>query len=161
MCIRDSTGTFADIESLVEDESIDARVLLVEDNLVNQQVAEAMLKALGCEYALAGNGKEAIDVLVNKRETFDLILMDCQMPVMDGFTATEAIRRDESKEGRLPTPIIALTANAIAGDRERCLAAGMTDYLSKPFSMPQLRKAIRSQLTEAPTALAQGGANTA
>ncbi|MEO1037317.1 MAG: response regulator [Pseudomonadota bacterium] len=119
-----------------------ARVLLVEDNEVNQAVAEGMLEELGCSVTIANNGKEAIDHLLTRRCEFDVVLMDCQMPEMDGFSATRAIRADEDASGRAPVPIVALTANALTGDRERCLDAGMDDYLSKPFTMPQLRDAI-------------------
>ncbi len=146
----DMNGATANTEVVksLELESISARVLLVEDNDVNLLVAKAMLERLGCDFVCALNGEQSVDIVVGQRESFDLVLMDCQMPVMDGFTATKVIRRDEAKDGRAPIPIIALTANAIAGDRERCLAAGMTDYLSKPFTMPQLREAIEKQLAE-------------
>ena len=125
-----------------------ARVLLVEDNDVNLEVAKAMLTSIDCEFECARNGQEAVDVLADRHSAFDVVLMDCQMPIMDGFTATETIRRDESKQGRKPIPIIALTANAIAGDRERCIASGMNDYLSKPFSLPQLRQILEDQLAQ-------------
>ena len=117
------------------------RVLVVEDNPVNQQVAAAMLGSLGVAHALADNGRIALDRLGQER--FDLILMDCQMPEMDGFEATAQIRARQ-REGLLPgkLPIIALTANAVEGDRERCLAAGMDDYLSKPFTRERLAAAL-------------------
>jgi signal transduction histidine kinase/ActR/RegA family two-component response regulator len=111
--------------------SLEARVLLVEDNDVNQKVARAMLEALGLTVVVAGNGLEALNIL--RGETFDLILMDCQMPGMDGFTATARIREREGTQG-LHTPILALTAHALEGDREQCLAAGMDDYLTKPLT---------------------------
>ena len=113
------------------------RVLVVEDNPVNQQVAAAMLESLGVAHALADNGRIALDRLGQER--FDLILMDCQMPEMDGFEATGQIRARQ-RAGLLPgkLPIIALTANAVEGDRERCLAAGMDDYLGKPFTRERL-----------------------
>ena len=96
-----------------------------------------MLESLGMAFRLASNGAAALDYL--SRYPFDLILMDCQMPEMDGFEATDEIRRRQ-REGALPRrlPVVALTANAVEGDRERCLAAGMDDYLSKPFSRDQL-----------------------
>ncbi|MFC3379196.1 response regulator [Rugamonas sp. CCM 8940] len=109
------------------------RVLLAEDNLTNQEVALAMLKNLGVASEVAANGLDVIALL--ERERFDLILMDCQMPQMDGYQATAAIRAGEPC-GHLP--IIALTANAIAGDRQRCFDAGMDDYLAKPFTQDQL-----------------------
>ncbi|MBL8420237.1 MAG: response regulator [Dechloromonas sp.] len=113
------------------------RVLVVEDNPVNQAVASAMLESLGVAHALADNGQIALDRVLQER--FDLVLMDCQMPGMDGFEATAQIRARQ-REGLLhqPLPIVALTANAVEGDRERCLAAGMDDYLSKPFTREQL-----------------------
>ena len=112
------------------------QVLLVEDNLVNQDIGAAMLGALGLRVQLANNGIEAVALF--GRDRFDLILMDCQMPEMDGFAATAGIRSREAALGASRTPIVALTANAMQGDRERCLAAGMDDYLAKPFSKPQL-----------------------
>jgi signal transduction histidine kinase/ActR/RegA family two-component response regulator len=110
-----------------------ARVLLVEDNPVNQLVAKGMLGKLGCEVIVAGHGGEALDQLEQKE--FDLVLMDCNMPVMDGYEASRQIRRS----GRWPQlPIVALTANAMSEERERCLAAGMSDYLAKPFRREEL-----------------------
>jgi CheY-like chemotaxis protein len=128
------------VESAIQHESCDQptlAILLVEDNAVNQQVAQAMLTQMGCRVDTAFHGKDALRVLRDK--TFDVVLMDCQMPEMDGFQATQAIRQLELDGGRKHTPIIALTANAMTGDRERCLAAGMDDYLSKPFSFTQLK----------------------
>jgi CheY-like chemotaxis protein/HPt (histidine-containing phosphotransfer) domain-containing protein len=120
-------------------------VLLVEDNLVNQEVATAMLNKLGVHITLADNGQKALD-LVRERE-FDLILMDCQMPVMDGFESTAAIRRLPNARGER-LPIIALTANAMQGDERRCLAAGMNAFLSKPFTLAQLRAHLIRWLPE-------------
>ncbi|MBK7673884.1 MAG: response regulator [Candidatus Accumulibacter sp.] len=113
------------------------RVLVVEDNPVNQAVAAAMLESLGVVHALVDNGRFALDRL--RQERFDLILMDCQMPEMDGFQTTAQIRARQ-REGLLRQllPIVALTANAVEGDRERCLAAGMDDYLSKPVTRERL-----------------------
>ena len=107
------------------------RILLVEDNRINQEVAKAMLKKMGFHVLVANNGQEALQVI--EQNHFDLVLMDCMMPVMDGYAATAEIRRRQSL-GQLPSfPIIALTANAVSGDREKCRAAGMDDYLAKPF----------------------------
>ncbi|TCW78908.1 hybrid sensor histidine kinase/response regulator [Burkholderia sp. SRS-46] len=117
-----------------------ARVLLVEDNAVNQQIALAMLEDTGYEVAVAENGRQALERLAN--ETFDVVLMDCQMPQMDGFEATRLLRRREAETGAPRLPVIALTANAISGDRERCLAVGMDDYLSKPFHRDALLKLL-------------------
>jgi two-component system, sensor histidine kinase and response regulator len=116
------------------------RVLVVEDNPVNLEITRVMLGAVGCQVFVASNGLEAVAAV--KEQTFDLILMDCQMPELDGYGATEAIRRLE-RENALPavatrTPVIALTANAMEGDRERCVVSGMDDYLSKPFTRAQL-----------------------
>ncbi len=110
------------------------RVLLVEDNIVNQKVAAALLKKLGCRVDVAANGQEALDMAALL--PYDLIFMDCQMPEMDGYQATGEIRNREGAARH--TPIIALTAGAMADDRERCLEAGMDDYLSKPFRAAQL-----------------------
>ncbi|WP_374681775.1 response regulator [Accumulibacter sp.] len=121
------------------------RVLVAEDNAVNQAVAGAMLESLGVAYCLADNGQIALDRLAH--ESFDLVLMDCQMPEMDGFESTAQIRarqRDGVLCSRLP--IVALTANAVEGDRERCLAAGMDDYLSKPFTRERLAATLQRWL---------------
>jgi PAS domain S-box-containing protein len=114
------------------------RILLVEDNLVNQRVAQAVLKKLGLTPELAVNGLEACAAA--EARTFDLILMDCQMPEMDGFEATRLIREREAGARRVP--ILAMTANAMAGDRERCLASGMDDYLAKPIAILDLKEAL-------------------
>ncbi|MEZ5366203.1 MAG: ATP-binding protein [Bryobacterales bacterium] len=112
------------------------RVLVAEDNPVNQRIALKMLERLGHDACLAVNGREAVERC--RSERFDLILMDCQMPEMDGFQASRQIRREDKA-----TPIIALTANALEGDRKRCLDAGMNDYLAKPIDLNGLDEAIR------------------
>ncbi|SMC95611.1 ATP-binding protein [Sporomusa malonica] len=119
-------------------------VLIVEDNSVNQQVFKLQLKHLGLTADLAATGQEA--VLMAAKANYKLILMDCGLPLMDGFATTQAIREYESLTGR-HTPIIALTANSLAGDREKCLAAGMDDYLAKPVSGKELRHIIERWLT--------------
>jgi two-component system, sensor histidine kinase and response regulator len=115
-------------------------VLLVEDNMVNRTLALEMLQRLGCDAMHAGNGVEALDAL--EKQPFDVVLMDCQMPVMDGFIATRKLREREAAKKLEPTRVVALTANALAGDREACLAAGMNDYLAKPFTLAQLRNIL-------------------
>jgi two-component system sensor histidine kinase/response regulator len=117
------------------------RVLLVEDNPVNREVASAMLEDLGCTVRAVENGYHAIEVMND--ESYDAVLMDCHMPVMDGLTATAEIRRREHNHGGSRVPIIALTANAMEGDRERCLAAGMDDFLTKPFSRQRLAALLK------------------
>ena len=117
------------------------RVLLAEDNPVNVEVARAMLESLGLETHCARNGQEALHAV--QEGGWDAVLMDCQMPVMDGFATTGEIRRHEREAGRARSlPVIAITANALQGDREACLAAGMDDYLSKPFTQQQLAAVI-------------------
>ncbi len=120
------------------------RILLVEDNAVNREVAVGMLESLGCAAHSAENGRLALEAM--NAAAYDAVLMDCQMPVMDGLTATAEIRRREQHSGGARVPIIALTANAMEGDRERCLAAGMDDFLSKPFSQQQLATLLRRWL---------------
>ncbi len=124
--------------------SLGPKILLVEDNGVNREVAVGMLESLGCAADAAENGWLAIRAM--DAATYDAVLMDCQMPVMDGFTATGEIRRREQTSGAARVPIIALTANAMEGDRERCLAAGMDDFLCKPFTQQQLATLLRRWL---------------
>ena len=121
-----------------------ARILVADDALTNQKVALQMLGKLGLEGRAAGNGDEAVRLLSN--EHFDLILMDCQMPVMDGFAATRLIRNGVAGEHNRQIPIIAMTANALSGDRDRCLASGMNDYLPKPILHHDLVSKVRSML---------------
>jgi len=125
----------------------ESKVLLVEDSLVNQEVAREFLEDIVGDIFVANNGREAVEMSEDMR--FDLILMDCQMPEMDGFEATKVIRERERKSKQAPTPIIALTANAFASDRENCLAAGMDDFLSKPF-MPEDFESIICKWLESP-----------
>ena len=115
-------------------ERIAARLLLAEDNPVNRKVAVHTLRRVGYDVEVVGNGQEALDALA--RNEYDAVLMDCQMPVLDGFSATEELRRREA--GGRRTPVIALTASAMASDRDRCLAAGMDDYLTKPLRAADL-----------------------
>ena len=118
-----------------------SRVLLVEDNPVNQEVARGMLERMGVELAVANDGQEAL-VHLGQHE-FDLVLMDCQMAGLDGYQTTAEIRRLEESGGhRERMPIVALTADAVDGDRETCLAAGMDDYLAKPFTYAGLAQIV-------------------
>lgn len=120
----------------------DAAVLVVEDNSINQLVAGAMLKNFGCRVDLVDNGLEALKAIAGK--SYDLVLMDCQMPEMDGYQATMAIRAREKATGvEKGICIVALTAHALAGDRERCLTVGMNGYMSKPFKREQLQHTLR------------------
>ena len=152
-------------------ELLHLQVLLAEDNVVNQEVALAMLEGLGCRVEIVANGREAVAAIT--RTQYHVVLMDCQMPEMDGFEATKAIREREvatsralspqssvfqTLDSRLQAPgsrlshlpIIALTANAVEGDREQCLAAGMDDYLSKPFTLERLRTTLTRWLPSPP-----------
>ncbi len=127
--------------------AFNAHILIAEDNPVNQELAQLMLEEHDCTVKIASNGKKAIAALEeNKEKPFDLILMDCQMPEMDGYATTEMIRKTIETETHLP--IVALTANAMEGDRQRCLDAGMDDYLTKPFSRIQLSQILEKWLPE-------------
>ena len=133
-----SVGTYT---KLPVNDTVDverARVLVVEDNPVNQEVIGSMLKGMGFDVAQANHGAEALEMLSERR--YDIVLMDCQMPTMDGYRATEEIRRREG-DGR-HIPIVAVTAHAMEGDRERCLAAGMDDYLAKPLNFENLSQTL-------------------
>jgi PAS domain S-box-containing protein len=137
-------------DSMVDAEALqlpEAHVLLVEDNAVNQMVATLMLEEYGCRITTAENGEEAVKQLT--QQTFDLVFMDCQMPVMDGYEATRAIRAIEARDSLARTPIIALTANAMKGDDARCLAAGMDDYLPKPLEERDMLRLLKKWLPKA------------
>ncbi|MGE0189320.1 MAG: response regulator [Steroidobacteraceae bacterium] len=123
-------------------------VLLVEDNPINQALAQAMLTKLGLQWQVANDGAEAVEWV--KKADFDLILMDCQMPIMDGYQATTAIRNLPNSRGA-QVPIVALTANAMQGDEQLCLNAGMNDFMAKPYTLMQLYTKLGSWLDSAPT----------
>ncbi|TWC29223.1 signal transduction histidine kinase [Pseudomonas sp. SJZ079] len=127
-------------------------VLLVEDNPVNQTVIEAMLRSLGYQVSLVGDGAQAVHSA--ERQDFSAILMDCRLPIMDGYEATRQIRR---LAGHADVPIIALTANALQGDREACLNAGMNDYLAKPFKRADLQRILQRWLPPRPSTTVQTG----
>jgi CheY-like chemotaxis protein len=116
-------------------------VLVAEDNSVNREVALELLEALGYRVDTVCDGRQAVEAVATRR--YHLVFMDCQMPRMDGFEATAAIRARQGELGLSRLPIIALTAHALAGDRERCLAQGMDDYMSKPFTQEQLAEMIQ------------------
>lgn len=121
------------------------RVLIVEDNVVNQQVARGRLEKMGYSVKVAENGAAALALCGEER--FDLIFMDCQMPVLDGYQATRRIRKEEQKlSGKGRTPIIAMTAHALAGDRDQCIKAGMDDYVAKPFRTEELKQVLERWL---------------
>jgi CheY-like chemotaxis protein/HPt (histidine-containing phosphotransfer) domain-containing protein len=121
------------------------RILLLEDDTVNQYVAQKLLKNLGCQADVAHNGLEAVETLM--QQSYDLVFMDCQMPKLDGYAATARIRNLEGAARH--TPIIAMTANAMTGDREKCLAAGIDDYLTKPIRLEALRDMLTRWLSSA------------
>ncbi len=128
---------------LAETDRRDFRILVAEDSVVNQRVVMALLSKMGHTVTLAANGRAALAAIDDSGDTrFDLILMDCQMPEMDGYEATREIRLREASLKRTPVPIIALTAHAMQSDRDRCLEAGMDDYLTKPVDPQKLRSAI-------------------
>ena len=116
-----------------------AQVLVVEDMKVNLMLITRILEKHGCKVASAANGKEAVTMV--KKHPYDIVFMDCQMPEMDGFEATKHIREEE--DARRHTPIVALTADAMSGDREKCLNAGMDDYLNKPIKPEQITEMLK------------------
>lgn len=122
------------------------KLLVVEDNLVNQQVARGRLEKMGFEVQVAENGAAALEMLNLAR--YDLIFMDCQMPVLDGYQATRRIREAEQREATTRIPIVAMTAHAMAGDRDQCIRAGMDDYVSKPFKTEELKSILERWLNQ-------------
>ena len=145
-CVRDVT---------LREDRCRLRVLLVEDNEVNQKLAVRIMEKQQHTVAVAGNGQKALEMLERQgRDPFDLILMDVQMPVMGGFEATAAIRAREIRDRR-HTYIVAMTAHAMQGYRERCLEAGMDDYIAKPIRRPELLRALQCA-ADTRSAVAQG-----
>ena len=141
--------TLTEVEPEAKSEAQEViRVLLAEDNPVNQEVAYGMIEALGYDIEIASNGQEALSMF--KKGAYQLVLMDCQMPEMDGFEATEAIREYEKISDLAPLPIIALTANAMEGDQDRCLAAGMSDYVTKPFTKAKISQTLSQWVSKNP-----------
>jgi CheY-like chemotaxis protein len=127
-------GGSGDAPSLMEG----VKVLLAEDNIVNQKVAMKMLSTIGCQVDVVANGIEAAAAV--KEGDYDIVFMDCQMPELDGYGATREIRSGEA--GRMRIPVVAMTANAMQGDREKCIAAGMDDYVSKPVNREELEAVV-------------------
>lgn len=118
------------------------KVLVAEDYFVNQEVTQDILELMDVEVDIAENGKEAVEL--HEQNHYDLILMDIQMPGLDGYGATNIIRKKEGSDNR--TPIIALTANALNGDRDKCIEAGMDDYISKPIEAQKLEEILNKYL---------------
>ncbi len=140
-----ASSQIATRHSIPEADRRKVRILLAEDNLVNQKIALRLLeKKLGYLTDVANNGKEAIKALESR--DYDLVLMDCQMPEMDGYETTQTIRDTESSVKNHSITIVAMTANAMEGDRERCLAAGMDDYITKPVKLQKLSEIIERHL---------------
>jgi len=144
-CSDNVTDVVADSVVSNEATALNAKILLVEDNPINQMVAQKMLEKLGLKAEQANNGVEALKLL--NEQAYDLVLMDCQMPEMDGFDATREIRKLEIKSiNQNNLPIVAMTANVMSGDRERCLEVGMDDYIGKPVQRDQLESVLRKWL---------------
>ena len=136
----------ADIEPLAIAGTVDTKqILVVEDNRINQQVAQGRLETMGFSVSLAANGEEALELM--RESEFDLVFMDCQMPVMDGFQATMKLRKMEV-DGNRRTPVVAMTAHVMAGDREACMRAGMDDYIAKPFKIEEIKRVMERWLNE-------------
>ncbi|MEO5971192.1 MAG: response regulator, partial [Bdellovibrionia bacterium] len=135
-------GTFS--SDLEQPEIMPERILVAEDNRINQMITVKQLKKLGYVAHTVANGQEAVEAV--SRIPYDLVLMDCQMPEMDGFEATRLLRKNELDGGKSHMRIIALTAHALAGDKEKCITAGMDDYLCKPITVPKLAEVIKRNL---------------
>jgi len=145
-----SPHTTASVEPLTAEQPVWARVLLAEDNPVNQKLAICVLEKLGCQVDVAANGQEALEMLA--RPPYDLVFMDCEMPELDGYAATSEIRCREGTSRH--TPIVTMTAHAMAEDRERCLSIGMDDYISKPVRIAALQEILTRWMASARSASA-------
>jgi CheY-like chemotaxis protein len=156
---REAAGGLATAGGLAHSRAIAKRhgklghVLLAEDNAVNALVAEATLANLGVAVTRVENGQQALNELQRDDHPYDMVLMDCQMPVLDGIEATRRLRLWEGERGRKPLPVVALTANAMATDRERCEKAGMDEHLPKPFKQSELEAALLRHLPALATRL--------
>ena len=130
----------------------DTRLLLVEDNQINQEVARGILENIGISIDIVSDGQEALDAIINTplEDVYTLLLMDCQMPIMDGYETSRNIRAGQAGDHYKNTPIIAMTANAMIGDKEKCLAAGMSDYLSKPIQPEEIETMLKKWLLNTP-----------
>ena len=127
-----------------------ARILMAEDNEINRFFLGEVLRNRGFEFVAAETGQQALDLIASDPVGFNLVLMDCQMPVLDGYDATRELRRREGESGSAHMPVIAMTAHVMEGDREKCLAAGMDDYIGKPLDIGELDEKIDRWLTESP-----------
>ena len=139
-------GAGGKVEAAAATPGFTGHVLLVEDNPVNALVAEATLGRLGLQITHAENGREALALLRHADRPFDLVLMDLQMPEVDGMEATRQLRRWEHEQRLAPIPVVALTANALSNDRAQCLSAGMDDHLPKPFRAEELLAVLQRHL---------------
>ncbi|MCP4954940.1 MAG: response regulator, partial [Photobacterium aquimaris] len=131
-----------DTKEIIELDLTSRSVLIVDDNMINIEVSKAILRDSHVHIESASDGLEAIEVLNNSETQFDLILMDCQMPNLNGYDCTKAIRQGKTGEKYQDVVIIAMTASAMAGDREKCLSVGMNDYITKPIKQATLRKKL-------------------
>jgi CheY-like chemotaxis protein/HPt (histidine-containing phosphotransfer) domain-containing protein len=151
----DPGSTVASTTSVEVAVATEVHVLVAEDNLVNQEVARELIEQLGYVVDIVGNGREALDAIAAK--SYSIVLMDCQMPEMDGYEAATELRRREASRGGAHLPVVAVTAQAMTGDRERVIAAGMDDYLSKPLNPDNLeamlRKWVKAPAPVPPTSL--------